>query len=664
MAGHGSALLEHGQAEPAPRSAFPERFKAWLTRARGRPPLNWPPKRKRRWIIGLVLLLLAYPVLGTLALWTGLVEWALKSEDLRVEIQNPAYTIWPGRVRLKNVRILMNGTTQFILQGENLVLDVEILELFKRRVHATKLSSDNTLYQMRVQVKDTKGIEKRVAAYPPLKDLPGAKVIHEKTAEKTEKKEGDWTVVVEGIDIGVRELWFFEYRYLGKGRLRGGFTVGPQVMQVKTAVQDLGPGELRFGADDTMLTNLRGQITADIPRVNPEEHADASFMELVTARVNLRAEVETLRRVDAYAPGIEVGGGKGPLALDAYLDRGKLGPKSHFDFQTDAVRVKGDGYGVQTDLLLKLDAAGSPQGLPLASSSAKSTYVSLSRGMRSFTLQIHGHHEEAELDTIQLSRSTDLKKARVRMPTIRSVDLRDLPVLLPEGAPLRVSAGELEGSLSLDMDERFWVKGPLRAKLENLQVEGEKLRGSGNLELRTQANFNPKLKVNSLESLVLSARGLDFRAGDRAVDDWWMDLTSGRLTYWNQQKSAFEGSVSLRARDLEPLLYALAEKDVISELVPTFTSLRDFRAKATLRSAEPILDVSLASESSVWDAAGRFYKEGERSQMAFVFGGQAVSLGVAKKGDDLDIVPFAKTTWLNERLREFPKPFEMPSKKP
>jgi hypothetical protein len=656
VADQGSALFKHHPAEPTPRRALPERFKAWLGRVRGRPPFTWTRKRKRRWLVALLLLLLAYPVLGTAALWTGFAEWLLKSEDLRVEIQNPSYTIWPGRVRAKNVRILMNGTTQFILQADDIVLDISVLGLLQHKIHATKLTAQNTLYHMRVQVKDTKGIEKRVAAYPPLKDLPGAKVISEKTAQKTEEQDADWTVVVDGIDVGVRELWFFEYRYLGKGHLRGAFTVGPQVMEVKTAVQDLGPGELRFGADETMVRNLRGQITADIPQLNPDKHADASFMELVTARVNLRADVETLARADAYVAGIEVGGGKGPLAVDLYLDRGKLGPKSHFDFQTDALRVKGHGFGVQTDLLLALDAAGSPEGLPIARSSSKSTYVSIARGMRAFTLQIHGHHEEAELDTIQLSRSTDLRKARVRMPTIRSVDLRDLPVLLPEGAPLRVNGGEFAGSLNLDMDEKFWVKGPLKAKLENLQVEGDDLRWSGNLELQSTAHFNPKLQVNSLERLVLSARGLDFRGGDRAVDDWWMDLTSGRLTYWNKDTPAFEGSVSIRARDLEPVLYALAEKDVISELVPVFTSLRDFRAKATLRSSEPIVDLTLASESTVWDAAGRFYKNGERSQMAFVFGGQAVSIGIAKTGDDLDIVPLAKTSWLNERLRDFPKP--------
>ena len=65
-----------------------------------RAPFNWTRKRKLRWSLALTLAILAYPVLVTLALWSGFVEWFLKSEDVRLEIQNPAYTIWPGKVHL------------------------------------------------------------------------------------------------------------------------------------------------------------------------------------------------------------------------------------------------------------------------------------------------------------------------------------------------------------------------------------------------------------------------------------------------------------------------------------------------------------------------------------------------------------------------------------
>ena len=640
----------------------PDQLKRLATRA----PFTWPRKRKLRWLVAILLGLLAYPVLVTLALWTGFAEGLLKSEDLRVEIQNPAYSIWPGKVHMKNVRILVNGTTQFILEGQDLVLNLRLLELIKRRVHVTKLAAHDVRYQMRVQVKDTKNIERRVKAYPPLSDLPGANVVREPTAKHAEKEDADWTVMVSGLDIAVKELWFFEYRYLGKGHLRGGFVVGPNVMQVETAVQDLGPGELRFGANETIATGLQGQISADIPRLNPKEHADAGFMELVTARVNLRSKIESMTSVGSYfeQEKLEISKGKGPLAVDLYLDRGKLGSKSHLYYQTDAINLKGIGYGVGSDWQLDFDAAGSTEHLPLVRSSSKSSYVSLARGMRAFTIQIHDHHEEAQLDTIQLSKSTDLKRALLRMPKIVSVDLRDLPAVLAEHPPFEMK-GEVHASLNLDMDHEYWTRGHFHAATSGLHVDGAGVAVDANMKLDSELRFNPKLKVNTLEKLVLRLRDVAMRAGNRDVSGWWMDMEGARLTLWNKTPPAFDGTLGVQARDLDPVLKALAEKDVISDLIPLFTSLNDFRASARIRGAGPMTDITLASESQIWDAAGRVFKNGDKTQMAIVVGGQAVSLGVASKGDGLEIMPFAKTGWLNDHLREFPKPImEMKADKP
>jgi hypothetical protein len=623
------------------------------------------PKRRRRVIVGAIVALLAYPVLGTLALWTGFVEWVIRDEDVKVEISNPSYTIWPGRIHMKFVRIYVNGDTQFILEGHDLLASISVLELVRHRIHVTKLAAHHVRYQMRMQVKKEKGNEKRLAAYPPLEGLPGVNVVHEKTAEKTEKREQSWTVQVDGLHVGVVELWFFEYRYLGEGTLRGGFIVGPHVMAVSTAVQDLGPGELRFGAKQPLAVGLRGQIFCDIPRVDPEQHADASFLELVSARLNLRTDVVTLMNVGAYATDLEVTRGAGPLAFDLYMEKGYLGKKSKLTFETDSVRVKGNGFGVLTDFKLDFDAAAE-RGLPLGQLDSKLTYVSLAKRDREFTLQIHGHHEEAALDTIRLGAATDLKRARVDMPKIVSTDLDDLGVLFGNDSPLKTQAGEARASVRLDMDGKYWARGPISAEILRAKLNAAGVELSGNTWLKAQARFNPKLKTNMLEDLIIRMRNVSMHVEDEAVDDWWMDLSSKRLTFWNGDVPRAEGSVSIRSKSLEPALEALAQKDVISDIIPILTRLDDFRAQTTFRMQGPVTDVSLASESDIWDVAGRVYSDAKRSLMALVVGGQAVSVGIAKLDDGhLQVRPFAKTDWLNERLAQFPKPtLQMPREKP
>jgi hypothetical protein len=609
--------------------------------------LRTDAKRRRRWIVALVLLLLTYPVLGTLALWTGFVEWVLRDEDLKVEISNPAWTVIPGRIHMKFVKIYVNGDTQFILEGRDLFASINVLELIHRRMHVTRLAAHDVRYQMRTQSENPKGIEKRVAAYPKLEGLPGVNTVHKKKAETTEKTENPWTVQVEGLKVDVVELWFFEYRYLGQGHLRGGFTVGPNVMEVKTAVQDLGPGELRFGEKQPLARDLRGQITCDIPRVNPNEHADASFLELVSARLNLRADVLTLMNVGAYARELEVTRGAGPLVFDLYMEKGYLGKKSKLTFQTDSVRIKGSGFGVSTDFKLDFDAAAE-KGLPLGKLDVKSSYFSLARRDREFTIQIHGHHEEAALDTIRLGGATDLKRARVSMPNIVSNDFKDLAAVLAEDAPIRTEAGEAKASLELDVDGKYWARGPLSLEVLRAKLDAAGVELSGNTWLKANLELNPKLEANLIDDLILRMRNVTMHVKDTTVSDWWMDLSSKRISLLGGENPRAEGSVSIRTKNLQPALEALAEKDVISGIIPVLTRLDDFRAKTTFRKQGPVTDVSIESESDVWDVSGRVYSNAKQSLMALVVGGQAVSVGVAKLADEhLEIHPFAKTDWLN-----------------
>ena len=647
-----------------------ERVERRLHRGQTQRPTTERPRRRRwPWIVGLLLLLAAYPVLGTLALSTGLVERFLRSEDLLVEISKPAYTLWPGLVHAKHVKILANGETQFSLAGDDFLVDIRLRDLIKRRVHVTRLNASNVQYQMRVQVKDPRGIERRLAAYPPLPGLPGKNTVHAPSAAPAEPRESEYTVQIEGIDVSVRELWFFEYRYLGDGRLRGGFVVGPNTMEVSTAVQDLGPGELRFGADHVIARNFRGQITAEIPRVNPNEHADVGFLEFVTARTNLRADVVSLANVSAYTPGVEVSRGAGPLTLDLYMDKGWLGPKSHLEFQTDAVRLRGEGFGVDTDLQVRFDGAGehkdTAQPLPLLRTEAKASYVSLARKDREFTLQLLGHQEELVLDRIRLTSATQFQRGSVRMPSILSLDLDDVSAALPEKAPLEGRGGRARGALKLDLDDKYWLRGPLEFAFEDVTMDAAGVRIHSNAALKTQLQLNPKLGQYKAENIRFSLRDAGMRAGDKQINAWWFDLTNGAVAFSDGSPSQLDASGSMRAKDLEPVLEALAEKEIISDLIPRFVSLGDFRAKARLRHKGEVTDGVIESESDVWDVSGRVHQRGAKTRLAIVVGGQAVSLGVAKAADGLEIMPFAKTGWLNEHLRQMPAPIvQLPASKP
>lgn len=630
---------------------------------------------RRHWVrvaFVTVVALLAYPVLGTLALSSGFVEWLLRSEDLKVVIENPSYTLWPGHVRLHHVGIYVNGDTQFTLEGTNLVTTIRLLPLLRHRIHVTELRAQDVRYRMRVQVESTRGIEKRLAAYPPLPEIPGAKTVREKAARKTEKRERDYTVQVDGIDVNVSELWFLEYRYLGHGTLKGGFLVGPNVMRVVTSVQNLGPGDLRFGPDQVIASNFRGNITAEIPQVNPNEHADTSFLDFVTARIILYGDVQSMRHVGAYLHGMDVSYGKGSFEADVSLAKGWLGPGSSLHYTTDRVALLGKGFGVTSDLDLKIDTPREQKrevpdrsfepgdaDRPRIATRAKATYVSFAgRGHRTATLRLSNHHQQAVLKSRQIGSLMALRRARLNFPHVTSSDLGDIDAVLPEQSPVHLNRGTARASLALDVDENYVARGILRLAFDGarLKVADIDLGGDGLAEALPR--FDIKHRWMVLKDFNLSLADVLMHVGDAEVKHWWMNLSSERITAQaNAQR--YEASFSLRAKDAKPVLEALAEKNEISSLIPKFTSLSDLKIVGTVRKKGPVTDVTLDPlESHVFDVAGRFYTNGKQSRSALVVGGKVISVGIAKDDEHTEIRPFAHSDWLNDRLRTFPRPLE------
>src|SRR5690606_6679550 len=154
--------------------------------------------------------------------------------------------------------------------------------------------------------------------------------------------------------------------------------------------------------------------------------------------------------------------------------------------------------------------------------------------------------------------------------------------------------------------------------------------GSGRLQ--TEIALNPKTEHLTLHELELHIVDAHMHVGDEHVENWWMHLSTPRLQSAGLPPRSFNTELKVVAKDAEPIIEALAEKDKARDLLAKFTSLDDLALNATIRKEGDVLDVMVDGlESEVWDISGRFYSRGERSQMAFLVGGAAVAVGIAKK---------------------------------
>jgi hypothetical protein len=605
--------------------------------------------RRRRWLIWGLVALLAYPVLGTITLASGLLEWMLRSEKLSVELDGFAYTLWPGRVQLPKLRISLNSSVQLSLEAEQVSMDVVLHELVLKRLHVQSATGSAVRYRMRLRSETEHGRPARVAAFPPLAGLPPGK------ATPPGKKKSGWSVVAEGLNVAIAELWFFEYRYLGGGSLRGAFEVGPGVMRVTSATQNFVRGEVRFGREKRLLERLEGKVAVDIAELDPKAHGDKSFFRFVSGRVEARGDLLSLANVNAYFDELDVSGGAGPVQALLVVERGSFAPVSRLDYRTDAVKVKYGQVTFESDAAALFEGAGEQGRMPLARVSSQLSRLSVARDQAAFTVESQGQHFEGALDSLRLTGESRFERAELRLPRISSADLRDLGAVLPESWPLEMHGGKLTSSLTLQVDRDWWARGASSLQLTGYGLTVAGVSVGGNLTYQGQLELNARLGVYRLQDSKLQLRETRVRNGSERSDGWWLDASSQRVELRAGKQASVEATVVLRARDLEPVLEALSERNAISGLIPRLVSLHDFRSKLTLRARSPMLDIVMASESDVWDASGRFLAEGERKHLALLVGGEAISLGVASHRGETSVMPFAKSGWLDEQLARFPR---------
>jgi hypothetical protein len=642
------------------------------------PPEKRKRARRRRWTIAIVLALLAYPVLGTLFLWTGAFERLMRSDDLNVHIDHPSWTLWPGHIHVRGATVLSNGETQFKLQAKNLLVHVNLLSLLWKHLKVTHLSGDDIHFFVRVKVQDPHGIEGRLAAYPPLDDLPGDPSLIEKQKTPSNQPKSKFTVELAGLEAHVAELWAMEYHYVGPATLTGGFLVGPLRMRVNGSVQGLGPGELRFGEQHVIATAFSGHATADVPEVNPMEHADESFLELLTLDLSLKGDVQTLAHVGAYVPETRVENGSGPFETRILLSKGRISAPTYARFSTKKVGIRRTGLGVDTDFTFEAhfdkaapedrstktgrELPSDDQVLPRLRAKSAATYVSLSNHHGAvFTVQLHNHEHAVVLNSNQLGRMTDIDHAKIRFPEIYTNDFHDLGALTETPPSFASEAGEGRASLALDIDHHHVVTGPFRARFEGVRfgVAGLLVRGEGDASCRIHVDLDHK--VSSLKAGGVDLKEIGLKVDDQTMDGWWARIEAPEITAHGFPPKRLEGRIALRAKSAEPLLKTLAGKGEIPGLIPKLTSLNDLRGAGTFRKNETVTDVVLEPLDNVlFDVAGRYYADhhGKKddTRYAFVVGGKAVSLGIAQDHSGFSVMPFAREGWLNEKLTGLPKP--------
>ena len=523
------------------------------------------PKTKVRFITAIAGIILAYPVIGNVLIFSGgaekLINW--KPQKLTIQWQS-AWTLIPGYFHVQGLEL--NATTvrgnHFFLRVDSGSVSLSLLPLINRTVNIKKARGE--------------GVEIRYAQSPKNKSLKLPSVLAGQSSsaginEPDSKPKSDpstlqnpakppWTLRLADVSADkIRKADFNEMTLQGNGKLdaltmsfvtKGG-PVEVRKVQATMAVGDLSQpqdaaGILQIGADLSVAKNIL------------RENRGKDMLKFWSGMITAKGNFENLGRIyflpDAlYNFGIA---GAGYLDTRVVLKDGEVVDGSHLAFQSDNFQT--------TFLALEASGSGEIQG----SVDAKARHpVQLKVTIDDFHLtqggqsqahlkgkhlvasvrapRLHLHHQELE-DESQFSFNigegviSDITHYNAYLPHQSGLKFLSGTGLLRGGMSL--NGGTAEGSITLTGEE---VSLMARDREVHTAFELSANLTEGDYARKTYRLQDTSLRLHDTQLVT---------PGRETEADWWGELviSEGHLT-WDQPMK-IDGRINLSMRDVEPLI--------------------------------------------------------------------------------------------------------------
>jgi hypothetical protein len=470
----------------------------WLDRVRQAQPhvlaVAW---RTGALVAGLTLLYLA---VANLVLMTGVIQrFAAKSDDIRITYDS-AYSVWPGRVHVKNLGVRVEDhNVQFWVGVERGTLDVDLMSLARKRFHALRLDGEQVTYRMRHKLSAVGDEGPRVAAYPPIAGFADPPLFTGSPPPPIPDDQYDlWDVEIDQVTANVKEIWVLEYRYRGPGVARGGFHVRPaRFYEVRNATLDLAGGKLTLGSK-VVAERAEGRIACQVDGSDPRKLEGLEPLKAMTASVDAMFEGTDLAFMDAYL-GPHAGlsaTGRATLDARAELRRGSIGPGTRLALLSMDASVGNDELRVNGPAVVSLTGSRKAGGPAAYGFLAERVTVSAPKhqGAAPSVSRIEFRAET----TSDVTRPLEVVSAKL---SETQVDLPDLAWL--NGFLTRKRAPRLSGSGTLTLEaERHAerrTRGSARLEVENFRLglpdgSTEPLRGTLATNVSASAKEPSKLE--------------------------------------------------------------------------------------------------------------------------------------------------------------------------
>jgi hypothetical protein len=598
-----------------------------------------------------------------------------RSPNLSIEYAR-AWSVWPGRAHVRGFRVQSRSdTVEWSLDVEAGVVDVNLLDLFQRRVHMSGARAEDLKFRLRQGVSPRDADDPKNAWLPPIPPYADPP-ISRAGAPAPELKLGKykyWVIEVDDSDARVTEVWINAYRFEGSSRSRGGFKVAPhRSIALTHSLLEVTQGTLTLAKED-MAREIHGTVTCEIESFDPDTQRDRALLRAFDIEAKMIADVPSIAFLEYYVPAARVrfseGGGR--VRGEVGLHRGNIDDGSVIDLTSERTRVAIP----KAEFELR---NGRFQWKAEGGHTVLSARIPESRIWRTADERGDEHPDEHE-DPADDRGKEVTKESKEFGPAIVS-DVTAAYTTETSDVVQGLGFGGLSAKVpGAVVDDIRWLTG--KREGSSARFEGGRVRLAGDLDVDAEHHVKSQAKVTvDGGTLVVKKARLhgDFAATARVTSDdivktRTVDLQGGKITLTRagvtsgKDRHAIEaqadvdgGTLDLRdgfAMDLSS--HAVVKgMDAVLELVgapweaevgAALIAAESAKGKARLRYHDGLLSVQLLEAAcGLARVKGELQQQGKVTAAAFVMKVDPFSMGIAVANGHVTTAPLPPDGWLDE----------------
>ncbi len=548
-----------------------------------RPPQTEPPSgragvwhdRLRRPLgYALAILAVLYPLYllaGNVFLGRHLLPLLNRHPERLLVQYRTASTVWPGVVHVEGLTIrAQTRAVQWWGAVDRGTFTIDLPKLLRRELEAEHARGTGVAFRLRRRLDAPHPSPQPPSVVPGIPGLANPPRPPPEALVPRARRADPWTIDLRGMELdGVREVWVEQYRFAGRARAAGGFTL---TLRRRAEVV---PCRFQFAAGEITIAGRRaidamsGSLDVELAPFDPRRRRGLRQVFAVTSgRARLRGRVAGLglvRQILARSRWVDLEGGAGPFTADLRVARGEPLAGSWVTMRPGAMAARFLDYRATGSGRLRWSLSERPGGAPGAVLAVDLAGVRIQRdGYRAphvrgerLALRLSGEQPRDSLLLVPRRIALDLPQAEVP-------DLTFYNAYLPRGLGIALESG------SGRLQSRFAAAAPawrgrgsvrLRGTGVVAEIDGQRVRGD--LDLTTRI-ADAELRDRSFDLAGTDlhvARLTLLDAPAAAAGAWWarLHVERGRLAL--REPVFLRAELEASLRDPAPLLAFLGARN-------------------------------------------------------------------------------------------------------